>query len=46
MQVVMAEGQKDWSEPGWPQFIAAPITVDKHLAQPVTDDDEVVYWGN
>ncbi|HIF93287.1 MAG: sulfatase-like hydrolase/transferase [Myxococcales bacterium] len=46
MQTVMADAQKDWSEPGWPQFIAAPITVDKHLAQPVTADDEVVYWGN
>jgi hypothetical protein len=43
MQVVIAEGQKDWSVPGWPQFIAAPIAVDKHLAQPVTTEDEFVY---
>jgi hypothetical protein len=46
MQQVLSDGLSSWGEPGWPQFLAAPIHVDKHLNEPVTADDEVIYWGN
>ena len=46
LQAILAEGQRDWAEPGWPQTIAAPIPVDKHLNDTATIDDDHIYWGN
>ena len=46
MRQVLAAGQQDWVAPAWPQSIATPIPVDKHLDQRLESSDEVIFWGN
>jgi len=38
--------QAEQAEPIWPSSVATPVYVDKTLAEPLKEDDEVIYWEN
>jgi len=43
---MLAAHDAEQAPPAWPSLIEAPIPIDKDLSQPVTPDDEYIYWPN
>jgi arylsulfatase A-like enzyme len=43
---LIKEGMSDWSAPLRPPLISGPNYPDKHLNEPLENEDEVVYWYN
>lgn len=46
MKAMLAAHDAEQAPPAWPSLIEAPIPIDKDLSQPVTPDDEYIYWPN
>jgi uncharacterized sulfatase len=46
LRALLAKHDEEQAQPLWPSFAEMPIAVDKTLAEPEREDDEVVWWPN